>query len=227
MDTGIQDPPAPPSAIVLDMDGLMFNTEEMYDTVGEVVLGRRKRSFSPELKRKMMGRTAAAAFEVMRQHCGIEDSVSRLQTESDEIWLDLLPSRIAKLPGLDWLLDTADRCSIPLAVGTSSTRRLADAAIGHFGLLHRFRTIVTGDDVLRGKPDPEIYLQVAARLGISSRQMLVFEDSPTGSRAAVDSGAWTVAVPGIHNSAEDWSHVWRVVPALDAPLVRLLVDRWS
>ncbi len=216
-----------PAAIVLDMDGLMFNTEDIYDTSGQELLSRRGFEFTLELKRRMMGRTAHAAFSEMRNFLGLSESIEQLQKESDEIWLRLLPDRIAKLQGLDWLLDTADGHGIPLAVATSSPSRLASRALSHFELEKRFRHIVTGDMVSQGKPHPEIYLTAAGRLGVDAERMLVFEDSPVGSKAAVARGARTVAVPGAHNDGEDYSHVWRVVEALDAPEIRELAGSWS
>lgn len=218
--------PRPPAAIVLDMDGLMFNTEDLYDITSRVVLGRRGREFTLELKRRLMGRPAAVAFATMREFCQLDDPIEVLQRESDEVWLELLPRHIEKLPGLDWLLETADSHDIPLAVATSSDLRLARIAIGQFDLWDRFRVVLTGDQVVNGKPHPEIYLSVAERLGVASEQMLVFEDSLIGSRAAVSSGAWTVAVPGVHNHDQDYSHVHCVVPSLDAREIRSLVSQW-
>jgi len=218
---------AMPAVIVLDMDGLMFNTEDIYDASGQELLGRRGMEFTLELKRRMMGRTAQAAFGEMRDFLKLAETVEKLQIESDEIWLRLLPERIAKLQGLDWLLDSADRYGIPLAVATSSPGHLANRAMSHFDLGRRFRHIVTGDMVTFGKPDPEIYLTVAGLMGVSAKRMLVFEDSPVGSTAAVASGARTIAVPGAHNDGEDYSHVWRVVDSLDSPAVRDLFGSWT
>ena len=195
------------NAVVFDMDGLMFNTEDLYDQVGDIILGKRGQKFTNELKLEMMGLPGHAAFEVLRSHCGLSDSVESLQQETDEIFLELLPKEIAKMPGLDSLLELIESKAIPKAVATSSHRKFATQALGFFDLEPRFDFVLTGDDVQRGKPDPDIYLLAAKKFDISASTMLVLEDSINGSRAATAAGAITVAVPTIHTSECDFSHV--------------------
>jgi len=209
-------------AVVFDMDGLMFNTEDLYDIVGQQMLERRGHHFSLDLKFKMMGRTANAAFEIMRRECELTESIDELKSENDRLFMQLLETRLEKLPGLDELLGWVDSRSLPLGLATSSRRFLADYKLDRFQLKSKFQAIVTGDDVQNGKPDPEIYFAVAARLGVSTQDLLVFEDSVAGSTAAVAAGAFTVAVPGTHGVGLDYSHVDLVVPALNDQKVQAL-----
>ena len=81
-------------AVVFDMDGLMFNTEDLYDQVGQELLGRRKRVFSNELKMKLMGLPGPVAYQLIIDEFHLEDSVETLQAESDEIFSELLPREI-------------------------------------------------------------------------------------------------------------------------------------
>lgn len=208
-----------PAAVVFDMDGIIFNTEDLYDIVGAELLKRRQCEFTRDLKLKMMGRPAPAAFELMRQECGLDDSIETLQAESDEIFKTLLPERIELMPGFRRVLEAVQQRGLPTAVATSSHRDFANTALGTFDLLDRFKFVLTGDDVEHGKPDPEIYLKAADKLGLSPRQILVFEDSHAGSLAATRAGAWTVAVPTPHARHLDFSHANLVVPRLDDPRV--------
>ena len=194
-------------AVVFDMDGLMFNTEDLYDQVGEIILRKRGQQFTNDLKLAMMGLPGHAAFEVLRSHCGLDDSNESLQQETDAIFLNLLPKEIAKMPGLDPLLELIETKGIRKAVATSSHRQFATRALGFFDLEPRFEFVLTGDDVKRGKPDPDIYLLAAQKFDISASTMLVLEDSINGSRAATTAGAITVAVPTVHSSECDFSHV--------------------
>lgn len=191
-------------AVVFDLDGLMFNTEDLYDEVGDILLQRRGFRFSPELKRKMMGLPGTISLQVMVDHHGLSDSPERLQEESDVIFAGILPSRLAPLPGLVELLDALERAAIPKAIATSSHRAFTATVLGRFGLEPRFRFVLTSEDVVRGKPHPEIYLTAARRLGVESSQLLVLEDSENGCRAAAAAGAWAVAVPGIHSRDHDF-----------------------
>ncbi len=211
-------------AVVFDMDGLMFNTEDLYDQVGQVMLERRGHRFDLDLKLRMMGRTANSAFEIMRQACNLSESIDELKRENDELFMQLLETRLEKLPGLDSLMQwIADR-HLPLGLATSSRRFLAQYKLERFQLTSEFRAIVTGDEVRNGKPDPEIYFAVAQKLGVAPVELIVFEDSVVGSSAAAAAGAYTVAVPGKHGQNLDYSHVDLVVERLDAPPIRAIFE---
>ena len=96
-------------AVAFDMDGLMFNTEDLYDQVGQILLERRGLQFSHELKMMMMGRPGTTAFDIMIAECNLDDSAAALQEESDQIFQDLLPAGIKTMPGLVKLLDHLER----------------------------------------------------------------------------------------------------------------------
>ena len=123
--------------------------------------------------------------------CGLKDSWQRLAGESDRLFLSLLPRRLAPLPGLFELLDC-------LGGGQHSEggrhqqrgpagRRLSEAV----RFAPRFQFVLTAEDIRHGKPDPEIYLTAAWRLGVPPGEMAVLEDSQAGCRAAAAAGAFT------------------------------------
>ncbi len=211
------------AAVVFDMDGLMFNTEDLYDLVCDQILQRRGQRFSLDLKLRMMGRSAEEAWNIFREACNLSDPWQFLQTEADRIFETLLPERIEKLPGLDQVLETVESLGLPTAVATSSRRAFAERALGHFQLLERFEFLLTGEDVSRAKPHPEIYWRAAAKLGTTCSQMLVFEDSFNGTKAAAAAGAITVAIPGPHSRELDFSHATHRVDSLAAPLITELL----
>ena len=202
-------------AVAFDMDGLMFNTEDLYDEVGEILLGRRGQSFARELKLAMMGLPGPQAFEIMKQRCGLNETIAQLQSECDEIFSEMLPSRIQTMPGLESLLNFLENRNIPKCVATSSHRQFATRALGVFNLQPRFEFVLTADDVTNGKPHPEVYLSAASRFNVAPKSMLVLEDSFTGSTAAAAAGAYTIAVPTKHSQEMDFSHVDHVARRLD------------
>lgn len=206
-------------AIVFDMDGLMFNTEDLYDLVGQQMLARRGHQFDLELKLRMMGRTASVAFEIMRQTCNLNESIEELKRENDQLFMELLETRLEKLPGLDSLMMWIAERNLPLGLATSSRRFLAEYKLQRFGLRPKFRAIVTGDEVQHGKPDPEIYLAVAKQLNVAPTEMMAFEDSVVGSTAAAAAGAFTIAIPGKHGEQLDYSHVDLITDRLDSPAI--------
>lgn len=210
-------------AVVFDMDGLMFNTEDLYDEVGTELLARRGHAFTTELKHQIMGLPGPRAFEVIRQTCDLADSVERLQTESDAIFLDLLPSRIQMLPGLAELLTLIEQRGLPKAIATSSHLAFARQALGFFDLEPRFQFILSGDQIERGKPEPDIYLEACRRLDVSPAETLVLEDSWNGSLAAAAAGTWLVVVPTHHSAHFEFTHArLRVGSLADRELVAIL-----
>lgn len=203
-----------PRAVVFDMDGLMFNTEDVYTLVGTELLRRRGHEFTPELKNAMMGLPPTAAFGVMIRWCHLDDTPERLIPESNDIFLGLLAEHIEPMPGLMPLLDALEAAGLPKAIATSSGRALMEACLAAFALQPRFEFALTAEDIVHGKPDPEIYLMAARRFGIGPQEMLVLEDSENGCRAGSASGALTVAVPGEHSRTHDFRGASLLVDSL-------------
>lgn len=206
-----------PRAVVFDLDGLMFNTEELYQDVGTEMLRRRGKTFDAELLDGMMGRPANAALQLMIDYHGLSCTVSELMSETDSIFATLLEDRLQQMPGLAELLVALEQTGIPKAIATSSGPAFVRRVLDHFQLAPRFEFFLTCDDVRDGKPHPEIYLLAAERLGIPPRDMLVLEDSQNGCRAAVAAGATVVAVPGGHSRRHQFPGAALIAESLADP----------
>jgi HAD superfamily hydrolase (TIGR01509 family) len=194
-----------PVAVVFDLDGLMFNTEQMYEEVGEELLRRRGKKMTQELLDEMTGRPSPAALQIMIDWHGLGDAVADLEADTDALFEEMLQTRLAPMPGLFDLVVDLERAGVPKGIATSSRRLLADQVLGRFDLAPRFQFVLSAEDVVRGKPHPEIYLTAARRFGVEPSRMLVLEDSGIGCRAAVAAGAFAVAVPGEHSRGHDFS----------------------
>ncbi len=201
------------------MDGLMFNTEDVYTAVGTELLRRRGLVFTPELKDLMMGQRPQPSFEMMIRHCHLADTWELLAAESDQLFLGLLNDYLAPMPGLYELLAALERARIPRAIATSSVRRLVHACLTPFDLQKRFQFILTAEDIVHGKPHPEIYLTAAERFGVAPAEMMVLEDSQNGCIAAASAGAFTVAVPGDHSREHDFSRASLIADSLADPRI--------
>ena len=212
-------------AVAFDMDGLMFNTEDLYDEVGDTLLQRHGQRFTRELKLEMMGRTGREALAIMKQRCDLPQTVDELLNEVRQIFSKLLPGRIEMMPGLSALLFFLERNKIPKCVATSSHRQFAIEALGCFDLEPRFEFLLTAEDVQNGKPAPDVYLKAAEQLGVKPAELLVLEDSEIGSRAAAAAGAFTIAVPTSHSVDGDFSHVNHVVDSLNDPMIQQVLSR--
>ena len=111
--------PARPTAVVFDLDGLMFNTEELYQQVCHEMLRRRNKIFEPALLNAMMGRPARNAFQVMIDWHQLPDTIPALADESRETFAGILATQLAPMPGLFDLLAALEAAKIPKAVATS------------------------------------------------------------------------------------------------------------
>jgi len=207
-------------AVVFDLDGLMFNTEELYFEVGTELLRRRGRPLTQELLNQMMGRPSRLALQIMIDMHGLSDSVETLQRENDEIFVELLDTRLAPMPGLIDLLEALESAGFPKAIATSSRRVFVERVLASFQLGPRFEFVLTSEDVTQGKPHPEIYHRAADRLEVSPRQVMVLEDSQNGCRAAVAAGTFAVAVPGAHSRHHDFTGAALRVESLEDAQIR-------
>ena len=206
-------------AVAFDLDGLLVNTEDLYQHVGSEMLRRRGRTFDLDLLDAMMGRPQRVALGVMIEWHGLEDTIDELAVETRQIFESLLDEGLRPMPGAVALVSRLVAGGLPRGVATSSGPDFAHDVLGRVGLLERFDFVLTSADVTHGKPHPEIYETAAARFGVQPGRMLVLEDSAAGCRAAVTAGAVTVAVPGGHSRRHDFSGVRFVAESLGDPRI--------
>ena len=206
-----------PKAVVFDMDGLMFNTEDLYFAVGEELLRRRGKKFTRELSDAMMGRPPQASFEIMIRWHNLSDTWENLAAESENLFIERIQGRVAPMPGLLELLAALESARIPKAIATSSSRRTLRAVLACFELEPRFAFTLTAEDVIQGKPHPEIYLKACQRFGLPPNKVVVLEDSEAGCQAAAAAGTIAVAVPGPHSARHDFSSATVVIDSLRDP----------
>jgi HAD superfamily hydrolase (TIGR01509 family) len=185
-------------AVVFDLDGLIANTEDLYEKAGEAVLARRGRKYDAPLREQMMGRPIADALQIMIDCHALSDPIETLLCECKDEMLALMNTSLAAMPGLYELLDELHAANIPIAVATSGPRDYARHVLTQLKVIERLQFVLTADDIRHGKPDPEIYLLAAKTLQLSPAEMMVLEDSGNGCRAAVAAGAYTVPVPNRH-----------------------------
>ncbi len=206
-----------PSAVAFDLDGLMFDTEPIYRRVGTELMRRRGKSFGDDLNHAIMGFPPRVCFETMIGWHDLDDTWQTLQAESEKLFLDLLGDGAAPMPGLLELLDVLESAAVAKAICTSSTRVVLQAVLGPLAMEDRFQFSLTSQDVTHGKPDPEIYLTAAKRFGVQPSEMVVLEDSQTGCRAAVASGAFAIAVPDGPSLEHDFSTASLLIDSLQDP----------
>lgn len=208
--------------VAFDLDGLMFNTEELYFLTARETAVEFGGDFNREIMRSIMGRRGAESIETLRRMTGLGDAVEGFVAEVRTRFQSRLDDFCRPSPGLDRLLDRLDSLGIPRGVATSSSRAHAERLLNRHALINRFMFILSAEDVRRGKPDPEIYFTASRRLNAEPREIVVLEDSPAGIAAAKAAGAFAVAAPHEHSPAEGLAAADLIVRTLaDDQLIQL------
>jgi HAD superfamily hydrolase (TIGR01509 family) len=204
-------------AVIFDMDGLMFDTER-------VAMRAWKQTFldlgfilTDKLNAAMVGRNEHDSNAIITAAMGPAFPVERCRTMANTLYVRLLESEGVPIkPGLIGLLDFLERKVIPAAVATSTQRFLAMRKLKLAGLESRFKAVVAGDEIPRGKPEPDLFLATARLLDCVPDRCVVLEDSPAGIRAAHAAGMIPVMVPDLIPPDETLrSLAYAVVPGLD------------
>jgi HAD superfamily hydrolase (TIGR01509 family) len=215
------DEPKPLRAVVFDLDGLIANTEDLYEKAGETVLARRGKTYDAPLREQMMGRPVADALRIMIDCHSLTDPLETLLCECKEEMLALISTSLEAMPGLYELLDELRAAKLPIGVATSGPRDYAAHVLTQLNVFDRFQFVLTANDIHHGKPDPEVYLLAAKTLGLPPAQIMVLEDSGNGCRAAVAAGAYTVAVPNRHTHHHPFPGANFIAKTLRDPRIRL------
>lgn len=190
-----------PAALIFDMDGLLVDSEPRSDLAMERFLGRRMLDLDPELMPKLLGRRLPEAMVIVKEWYDLDEDTAAITVEFSELRLAALQEYLPIMPGARELVAWGREQGIPMALATSSRRAHADIAIETAGLTGLFDAEATGDEVERGKPEPDLFLLAASRLGVEPAGTLVFEDAPAGVAAAKAAGMQVVWIPNEHSRA--------------------------
>jgi HAD superfamily hydrolase (TIGR01509 family) len=188
-----------PAAVIFDMDGLMLDTEPLAARAWGEAATALGVDFDMSLARAMIGRNFADCATMLRARYAAPYPVDALLGSWHAAY-DAIVERegLALKPGLHPLLEWLEANAIPRAVATSTRRERARAKLERTSLLPRFHDIVGGDEVARGKPAPDIYVEAARRLGTDVAYCVALEDSEPGIRAALAAGMSPIMVPDLH-----------------------------
>ncbi|HEY0980665.1 MULTISPECIES: HAD family hydrolase [unclassified Schlesneria] len=206
-------------AVCFDLDGLMFNTEDVFYVSADVLLQRRGLRMSKGAMDAMLGLRPLESLTAFRDYMKLNEEPADLLAESRVIFHEMLNEHLRPMPGLYDLLNLIESRKLPKGVATSSPRDYLDDIFERFELGHRFPVKLTAESVTHGKPNPEIYLKAAELLGVRPENMLVLEDSGTGSRAAAAAGAFIVSVPHDHTASHDFSRSKHIAKGLNDPFI--------
>jgi HAD superfamily hydrolase (TIGR01509 family) len=187
-----------PEAVIFDMDGLLLDSERVrLDVLAEAARSLDLR-WERDVGLQMIGVNSRDSDVILSAAFGADYPVASLRQRSDELYeACIVAGEIPLKPFVLELLLRLEALRIPCAVATSTRRPRAEAKLHRTQLIQHFRALACGDEVLRGKPHPEIYELAASRLGIEASRCLALEDSNAGVRSAVSANMQVVMVPDL------------------------------
>lgn len=195
--------PYRPRAVIFDMDGLLFDTEALWQEALLSAAAERSHDIPDEIYKKSIGVRRSQTRGLFLSHFGADFRFDDFHADwRRHFWL-IAENKRALKPGAIELLDVLDQMRLPRAIATSSSRATVERHLTAHGLMARFDYIVSRDDCENGKPAPDPYLKAAERLGIAPRLCLALEDSHIGVRSASAAGAMTVMAPDLLEPDEE------------------------
>ena len=204
------------NGVIFDMDGLMFDTERMWATFWDPALKALGLPYKEGLAEAARGTAGETTRNVVRSFYGPS-------CDADAVCLS---APVPKTPGLDALLAWLDEQRLPMAVASSSREAMIRNNLDQWGMTHYFKAIVSGQHVAHSKPDPEIFLLTAEKLGVEPARCLVLEDSYNGVRAGARGGFITVMVPDLVPADDEMRSLYTMECAsLDEVLEKLKNDQ--
>jgi HAD superfamily hydrolase (TIGR01509 family) len=192
-----------PKAVIYDLDDLMVNSYPLHAEAWKILLLRYGFTGNRIVESGHIGmRVKDVAAEIAKE-LKLSIDPEALYKQHEEIFLQLVHDGLDMMPGLVESLDLFKKNGYRIAIASSGSRRYIDAVLQRFRLADYFSVIVTGDDVTKGKPDPEVYRKAALRLGVPPEECLVLEDATKGIEAAKAAGCRCIAVRNPHTPKQE------------------------
>ena len=186
-----------PAAIIFDLDGVLLDSEQRWNEAKEALVREAGGTWLEEAPEVMMGMSSPEWSAYLRDDLGVQrdldainDDVVRRMHESYEDGLPLLPGALETVRAL--------AARWPLGLASSSNREIIDVFLERSGVGDLFGATVSSEQVARGKPAPDVYLETARRLDVDPRACVAIEDSSNGLRAAHAAGMPVIAAPNPH-----------------------------
>jgi HAD superfamily hydrolase (TIGR01509 family) len=185
-------------AVVFDMDGVLVDTEHLWDEVREALTEEWGGRYTPEAQEAMMGMSSPEWSRYLHEVVGLREPPEVINAEVVRRMLERYEMDLPVVPGAVEAVRRLAREGYRLAVASSSIRELIDGVLRRLELSELFEVTVSSEEVARGKPAPDVYLETAHRLGLPPGRCAAIEDSASGIRAAHAAGMRVIAYPNRH-----------------------------
>jgi HAD superfamily hydrolase (TIGR01509 family) len=184
-------------AVVFDLDGVLLDSEQLWDAAREQLAKEQGGRWHDRAQRDMMGMSSREWSRYMHERIGLPEPPDEINREVVE---RLATGYRERLPAIEGAREAVERLTArwPLGLASSSNRELIDLALELLGVSDLFKATVSSEEVARGKPAPDVYLEAARRLGVDPARAAAIEDSQNGILAAKAAGMRVIAIPNRH-----------------------------
>jgi HAD superfamily hydrolase (TIGR01509 family) len=181
-------------AVVFDLDGVLLQSEEVWDGVRERYVRERGGRYDEEVQRAMMGMSAPEWSAYLAADAGVPGAPEQINADVVD---RMLAAYARELPLLPDAVAVVERIAarFPLALASSSNRAIFEEVLRLAGIAEAFQATVSSEEVAHGKPAPDVYLEAARRLGVAPDRCAAVEDSHSGIRSAHAAGMRVIAIP--------------------------------
>jgi len=203
--------------VIFDLDGLLADTEPIWNESARRLLARRGLTWDPALKPRFMGRAPLVVAGMLVEHYSLDGVDPRDLLDERMALVKALyeETQIQPMPGALRLVRLLHGEGLPLAVASGSPTPIARRVLDSIGLLGCFEVVIGSDQVERGKPAPDIFLLAARELGCEPGQCTVLEDAALGVEAALAAGMTCLCVPSPETPAQAAEEAHRVLGSLE------------
>ena len=202
-------------AVIFDMDGVMIDSEPLWEKTERIMLGRKGIEYNPTYRDKIVGLNQNDSGKLLRETFNLPETVEEIIAGRVGILLGLYERELGLVPGLLPLLKELGESGLLLALASSSPIEAINFVLHTFSLGEFFTVVVSGDTIPLGKPHPDIYLHTANNLGIEPSECVVIEDSINGVKSAKRAGMICLAVPDKRLSLKEFQIADLIVDSLN------------
>ena len=188
--------------MIFDLDGVLLDSEQLWNQAKEELVRETGGRWRDEAARAMMGMSSPEWSQYIRDELGVDRDVEEIDRAVVARMEELYREHLPLLPGAVEVVRALHR-RWPLALASSSNREIIDFVLDAAGLAAEFEATVSSEEVDRGKPAPDVYLEAARRLGVRADRCVAVEDSSNGMRSAAAAGMAVIAVPNEHYPPEE------------------------
>jgi HAD superfamily hydrolase (TIGR01509 family) len=180
--------------VAFDLDGVLIDSEGVWNAARREVALAHGGHWSDDAQREMMGMSSTEWASYMHEQLAVAQAPARISELVVERLLEHYREQLPLLPGA---VETVESLSgaWPLALASSANRPVIELVLSLAGLSERFSVTVSSEEVPRGKPAPDVYLEAARRLGVSAERCVAVEDSANGIRSAAAAEMKVIAIP--------------------------------